>query len=103
MSDIHHRHFADAEIINCAKYNYFNYKEKKSFNLIDRVMHFSTKPLYTTSMGGPQFVYNVTGLNLFDLLQLDVKTYEKLEAELLEFGEMMKPKPSDMPPADKKD
>ena len=66
--------------------NPYLYKEKNTQTILKRLLKMSTEPVYTQSMGGPQFLYNITGLSFKDLFDLDMETIDLLEEEMMELS-----------------
>lgn len=65
--------------IDISRYNYFEYVGEPESMLMDRVLELVSRPIFTDMQGVPQFIFNVYGLTIRDLLELDIATLDKLE------------------------
>lgn len=82
--------------VDTETYDYFDYWEKPKYTLMDRLIDLTTRPYYQTSMGAPQFLHNITGLSLLDLLELDIKTIDRIEKSMEELAEVLNSEPPKM-------
>ncbi len=72
----------DTALPNISTYCYFEYVDASKSVLMDRVMDMASKPVFTDMNGIPQFAYNIYGLNIPELLELDVEMFDRLEQAL---------------------
>ena len=97
FNDVVLRHSAYGSDVNPDTYDYFEYFDKPKYNLIDRFVHLVTRPYYQSSMGAPQFLFNITGITLMDLMNMDLKTIDRIERSLNEMAEILNQEPPPPP------
>lgn len=93
FNDIAVQQNAYARNINPDTYDYFEYVERERYSQFDYVLDLATRPLYQTAMGAPVYLQNILGLSLFDLLDLDLKTLNKIEKVIDKLSEVMNKEP----------
>lgn len=92
MNDAHRKKVMQGLTINIDNYYYFDYNENEKLNFLDRVYALAINPIYTTGMGEPKFLFNMYGLTIKDLCDMDYKTFLKIEEDAKSFGEMVNKK-----------
>ena len=80
--------------------NYFEYRDHYTQSIAKRVMQLCTRPIYSGSMGPPQFLHNILGLTYVDLMGMDLKTIYEIEERMDEITEYMSKEPEMPSPED---
>ena len=78
-------HLHQEELVDIANsYNYFYYRESEdtSKRLKDRVIDMCSREIISDVMSTSSRVYNIYGLNLLDLMDMDFASYEEIEQRM---------------------
>lgn len=101
MNDVIRRVEAyDEKIDSNEPNNYFEYREHYNQSIAKRVLQLCTRPIYSGSMGPPQFLHNILGLTYVDLMGMDLKSIFEIEEKMDEITEYMSKEPELVAPED---
>jgi hypothetical protein len=70
-------------------YQYFKYVEIPKQSLRERLIELSTRPIYVSPMGAPLFLFNILGVTLKDLMDMDMQLIDRIETIMNELTKTM--------------
>jgi hypothetical protein len=99
-------HFKSKQGMSLNSYEYFTYREEpedpdQDITYLARVISFLTTPVCRNGLGGFLFPSEILGMGLFELMELDPRSFEQIETSLSTTKEILESLPATgKPPED---